>query len=428
MQRFVRHVRWSVAPLIAATVVAACGSSSGGSATSSGTSGSATSSGTSGSTGGASASSSSSTTTRSFKGTIKVAVISDLTGPSSIGAGTQGILAMFDSVNASGGIDGYKIVPTEYDTASDPATAVQAVRHAIAAKPAAVVSGSFSIGSGLPTLAASGIPAIGDGGASGWIGHGSLFSIVGDQTVHTSDTSLLIAKKYAGATKIALIGSSYSSLAQKALEADASKVGVQIVLKDVGLPIAPTSAEFLSAAEQMKSDGAQAVIDSGSEGLSELQIDLNQLGTKAKVVTNDEYSTPSPRENGLIFTDAWANPYVTDDPGIEAYKAAMQKFGYGSLVKTNVWTPLRWAEADLLVTALKTAGPPFSNAAVVKALSETKNFTAGGVVPPASYPQLQQTGDHCQAVMEVEGTKWVSLINGSNPFICGAPSQALKSS
>ena len=431
MQRFLGHARWSVAVLVVIGV-AACGSSSSSSSSASGgSSGAAGSSGGSTSAAGSSTSSSGgsgqSSSTHAFKGTIKVAVIADETGPSSIGAGTQGFLAYFDSVNASGGVDGYKIVPTQYDTASDPASAVQAVRHAIAGKPTAVVSGSFSIGSGLPTLATSGIPAVGDGGASGWTGHKSLFSVVGDQTVHSSDAPLVIAKKYAGATKVGLIGSSYSSLQQQALIKDAPKLGMQIVMKDVGLPIAPTSAEFLSAAEQMKSDGAQAVIDSGSEGLSELQIDLNQLGVKAKVVANDEYSTPSTKEDGLMFTDEWANPYVTNDPGMAAYAAAMNKFGYGSVIKTNVWTPLRWAQADLLVTALKKAGPPFSSAAVVKALAATKGFTAGGVVPSASFPQFQQTGGHCQAVMEVEGTQWKSLANGSNPFICGAPSQALGS-
>jgi hypothetical protein len=194
-------------------------------------------------------------------------------------------------------------------------------------------------------------------------------------------------------------------------------------MKDVGLSLVPTSAQFLATAEQIKSSGAGAVVDLGVEGVSQLQVDLNQLGAKASVIATD-FSPATSNENGLLFSLPWAEPYISGDPGITQYTAAMNKYGYGNLLDTASYAPFRWAQAALLVQALKTAGPPFSQAAVVKALSETKNFTANGVVPPVSFPEFQTIGGHCQTVMQVVNGQWKALINGPSPFVCGGQSTA----
>ena len=393
---------WCAAAAVVVVAVAACGSSASPASTSA---------------------SSGSSSARSYKGTINIGVVSDFTGDLEVASNMQGALAYFDYVNANGGVDGYKIAVQEYDTQSSPATAVQAIRRAIAAKPTAILGASFVATSGLPTLAASGIPAVGDGFAPGWTGHKTLFPAGGDLTTHLSDVYYVVAKKFGGSAKVALVGSAIDAGDQANLIQQTSRAGVKLVLKDLNLGLTPTSAQFLAAAEQIKSSGAGAVVDLGVEGLAQLQVDLNQLGVKVKSLATD-FSAATTSENGLIFSIPWAGPYVTGDPGITQYVAAMKKYGYGSLIASAAYAPFRWAQAALLVHALQVAGAPFSHAAVVKALSETKNFTADGVIPPVSFPAFQTIGGHCQSVMEVVDGEWKSLINGSSPFICGGPSLA----
>lgn len=422
MDKMVRYMKGLAVAGVAAVAVAACGSSN----SHSGGSGGSTTSGASGTTSSASAGGGSTTSASggggSFKGTIKVSVVTDVTGNLSVASNMQGALAYFDTVNASGGVDGYKIVPTEYDTQSTPSVAVQAFRRAISANPAAIVGGSFVAGSSLTTLAQSGIPSVGDGFAAGWTGHSTLFPIAGDEATHLSDVLLVVDKKYGNASKIALLGGSIDAADEKNLIGQAPSAGVQLVMKDLSAPLVPTAAQFLQMAEQVKSSGAQGVVALGVENLSQLQIDLNQLGAHVAVITVD-LSPATTKENGLIYSDPWAAAYVKNDPGITAYLAAMKKYGYSKLITTTAYGPVRWAQAALLVQALKKAGPPFSHAAVVKALSETKGFTADGVVPKVSYPAFQKIGDNCQVVLKVINGQWVSQINGSYPFVCGGPSK-----
>ena len=357
----------------------------------------------------------------SFKGTIKVGVVADLTGPLSVASDMQGALAYFDKVNAAGGVDGYKIVPTEYDTQSSPSAAVQAFRRAIAAKPAAIIGSSDVAASALPALAQSGIPSVGDGFAPGWTGHKNLFPIEGDQVGHYSNVMLVVQKLYGHATKIALLGGTVGLPDAKNVLAQASKSGVQIVMQDMDVPLVPTSAQFLSLAEQIKASGAQGVVGLGVAGQSQLQIDLNQLGADTTVIATD-FGAATTSENGLLYSNSWAEPYVKHDPGMNAYIAAMRKYGYGKLVYTTAYGPIKWAMAALLVQGLKKAGPPFSRKAVIKVLGKTKNFTANGVVPDASFPAFQKIGTSCQVVLKVVNGQWVSEKNNAYPFVCGGPS------
>jgi ABC-type branched-subunit amino acid transport system substrate-binding protein len=362
-----------------------------------------------------------------FKGSIKIGLISDFTGNLEIASNYQGALAYIDHVNASGGVDGYKLVVKEFDAQSSPTTAVQAVRQAIAYKPAGIIGASFVIGSGLPTLAASGIPTVGDGFVAGWTGHKSLFPVNGDFATHESVVDLEIAKTYAKSTKVAFIGSAIDAPQQKVLLAHAAAAGITFVLKDFSEQLVPTSPQYLSMAQQIKQSGAGAVVDFGIENMAALQADLNQLGASNIKIIGSDIPPATAASNGLLYGLPWATNYVTGDPGISTYIGAMRRFGYGSDIATGAYAPFRWAQAALLVQGLAAAGPPFSKAKVVKALSHVRNFTAGGIIAPASFPAYQTVGGTCDNVGAVVNGKWKSLINGPHPFICGNKSYAATS-
>ena len=392
MRQVLRHMRWSVVAVVLAIV---------------------------GSVGVAGASAATAHKKVKFKGSVTVGLISDFTGDLEVASNYQGALAYIDHVNNTGGVDGYKIVVKQFDAQSSPTASVQAVRQAIAAHPVGIIGASFVIGSALPTLASSGIPTVGDGFVAGWTGHKSLFPVNGDFATHESIVDLLIAKKYGHTTKVAFIGSAIDAPQQKVLVNHASQAGITFVMKDFSEQLVPTSPQYLSMAQQIKSSGAGAVVDFGIENMAALQTDLNQLGASNIKVIGSDIPPATASANGLLYGLPWATNYVTGDPGVTAYVNAMKANGYANDIATGAYAPFRWAQAALLVQGLEAAGPPFKKAAVVKALSHVTNFTAGGIIAPASFPLYQTYGGRCDNVGQVVNGQWKSLINGAQPFICG---------
>jgi branched-chain amino acid transport system substrate-binding protein len=362
-------------------------------------------------------------------------MVADLTGAFSPVTGLQGAYAYIDSVNAAGGVDGYKIVATTYDAASSPATALQAFRRAIADNPAAILEATIPDASALPLVAQSGIPAIGAGFVPGWTGHPTMFSPIGDVSTHLSDMWLLMLKHYAGATKIAVVTSPLEKADAELTASLGPAAGVKIVMDDTGEPNILTSASALSLAQRLKSAGATGVVMYGIEtGESLTQADLNQLGGGVTVAQPGEFGPALIKEfgariNGELYGEAWVPPYVTGDPGLQEFMAAMNKYGYGSLIYTAPNNSLRYAQMKMLVEqGLKPAGAPFTHAAVVNSLSTLKNYTADGLLPNTTYPKFQQVGENCLSVMKVVNGQWVSLTNGTFPFFCGGPSLPTPSS
>jgi ABC-type branched-subunit amino acid transport system substrate-binding protein len=181
-----------------------------------------------------------------FKGTIHVALVSDFTGDLQVASNTVGATAYFASVNAQGGVDGYKIVVKDFDTQSSPTNAATAMRAAIGSHPTAIVGSSFVLGAGLPLAAQSGLPVVGDGFAPGYSGHKNMFPAFGDEAGAVSDFEFAAAKKYAGASKVALLGSSLYASDLQRLVADAPKAGVDLVMQDLTLPLVLRSWRRLS--------------------------------------------------------------------------------------------------------------------------------------------------------------------------------------
>jgi branched-chain amino acid transport system substrate-binding protein len=396
---------------VVALVIAACGSSDSNSTSSS-------SAGASGST--------STAAKPASKGTVKVSVVADQTGPFAPASGVEGMLAYFDQANAAGGVDGYKIDIKKYDSQSSPAGALQAFRKAIADKPAAIISATIGASSAIPTLAKTGIPGVGEGFVPGWTGHPTLFSPVGDVSAHLSDVWLRVLKSE-GATKIALLTSPIEKGDQELMSQQAGAAGVTIAMKDTGLPATLSSADALSVSQRIKSSGADGVLIFGLQGGTQVQANLNQLGVKAKVLETSEFGPAvvqqfGPRVNDMLFAGVFTSPYTTDNKGVSDYQAAMKKYGY----EKSLYAPyaiLRYGQAKMLVEqGLKTAGAPFDNAAVVKSLAALKNYTGDGLLPNTSFPEYQQAGSKCLSVTKIVNGKWVGQKTGAFPYVCGGPS------
>jgi ABC-type branched-subunit amino acid transport system substrate-binding protein len=124
----------------AAITLAACSSSSGGSSSSSGSSGSSSS-----------------------KAAYKVAIVGDLTGPSSSAVipFIQGTEAYFHNLNAHGGVNGHQIdYGTPIDGQSTTTGAVTAIKSAIASQPTIIVGELTGLAAGEDLLSTAKIPTL----------------------------------------------------------------------------------------------------------------------------------------------------------------------------------------------------------------------------------------------------------------------------
>ena len=352
--------------------------------------------------------------------TIHVAVIEDVSGSFAPISGAQPSLAFIKNLNAHGGLDGYKVVPTVYDGASTPAGTLQAARHAAQGKPAAILMGSWNASSANAYLATTGIPVVGFGALGGYQGYHNVFSDIGEASVHTSNVWLR-ALTLRGDKKIALLQTTLETAQDNLLQKLAAGAGATVVYNNSSLPYPVDSPTALSLAQDVKNSGANGVY--AADGGDLVQADLNQLGGSHVTVLEVSAFGPSvisqwgSKVNGMVFGSAFASAYVKNS-SVAQYVAEMKKYGYSKYTYNNPYAIEHYAATKMLFYGMQKAGPPFRASATVAALNKLHNYTAGGLLPYVSYPAWHKIGSSCIATATVTNGQWVSDKNGANPFIC----------
>jgi len=354
------------------------------------------------------------------KGSLKVALIEDMTGAFAPISGPQPSQAFIKDLNDNGGLDGYKIEETVYDGQSTPAGTLQAARRAAQDKPAAILMGSWNASSANEFLATTGLPVVGFGALGGYAGHDNIFSDIGEASVHSSDVWMKILKEK-GATKVAILNTSIQAKFGALLKKLAPKVGVEIVYDNETLPYPVDSPTALSLARAVKKSGATGVF--AAAGGEQVQANLNQLGHKASVLEVSAFGPAVLKQwgdkvNGMIFGSAFASAYVKDNPAVTKYVADMKKYGFEKFTYNNPYAIEHYAATKMLFDAMKTAGAPFDAKATVGALNSLDRYTADGLLPYVSFPKWHDIGNDCVSTATVSDGEWVADQSGTEPFIC----------
>jgi ABC-type branched-subunit amino acid transport system substrate-binding protein len=349
---------------------------------------------------------------------ITIDIITDLTGPYAGQAGPTPALAYIKRVNAKGGVDGRRITVHTYDGQSNAAATLAAARRAIQDKPAGIVLQAFLSTSAVAALGPTGIPVVGFGAFPGWTGHANVFSVVGDITTHNSDAWLRVLTKL-GRTKLALAGVSEPDL--NLLRKLAPAAGAKIVYFNPGLGISVDAPTALSVAQAIKAAGADGLVVLGVGGPA-IQANLTQLNADVIVEEPSEFGPAVVKQygdkvDGMIFSGAFAQVYTTKNKGIAQFKSDMTRFGYAKNIYLPSAPPI-YASTQMLLDALAKVGAPFANKRTVAQLNRTRNFTAGGIIPRATFPKWHTIGTDCLSSSVVRNGKWAGLQSGSFPFTC----------
>jgi ABC-type branched-subunit amino acid transport system substrate-binding protein len=308
---------------VAGLALAGCSSSKGGSTTNSSSSG-----------GGSSSSSSAPAPT--FKGEIKIGMIGDTTVVSAVGnpepERLSAMNAHFDAVNATGGINGYKLVLDFCDEKGDPNIATTCARKFVADKVVAEVSTLSVFGQKYnPVLQAAGIDRIGP--------------LVASVAEYTSPNNFLLSggaiSMYEGAIlQAAQNGAKSFYLLGTATEGSDSLIGLlKPVAGKAGLkwagnafipPGTPDVSSYVTAAQ--KSGADVVLLTFGPDGTQQVLKTAVQLGATFRVASAAESFSPevisSVGADKKIITDALLvtpNPPLTstDIPAVKQYLAEM---------------------------------------------------------------------------------------------------------
>jgi hypothetical protein len=359
--------------------------------------------------------------------TINLALVADITGlTSAISNPTLYTTeAAINEVNAKGGVNGYTFKYNVYDGQGSPAGGLNAARQIIADHPFAVIgAGSQGLDGGLATLDAAKLPVVGDGDSLNWSNRPYIFSISGNILTQNT-TSALDELRKLGKAKIGITGGTINPIAVSTWEQMVPFAGGQLCFGRTGID-GTNTATLVAVAHELISAHCQAIVNPTLyPGVEALQAALNQLGAN---ITEVEFGDIGPAVvqqygksiNNMIYTNLFASPYATDDPGVQQYLAAMAKYEPGH--QTQCFCIKGYADGLWFLEGfnkMTANGEAPSAAGLVAALNSTTGFDANGLVPALQEPEFHTVGALCQSYSVIKNGQWQSLIPGPNPFLCG---------
>lgn len=304
--------------------------------------------------------------------TIKVALVTSLTGSDSSNSVTipKGFAARIAAQNAAGGVDGRKITYIVEDDQSSPTAAATAAGSAVNAGAFAVDYNSpFTFGA-IKYLTQAGIPVVGSAyDGPEWSEpqtFPNMFSwtpvIYASNPVYTTDAQFI---KNEGGTRVASVGygiSPSSSATAKGMGPAAKAVGITAPYINSSLPFG--TVDTTAIALQMKSENVDALygpIDPNT--LLAILTTAKAAGVNLKVTDmstgygEDFLTQPTAlqaAQNAFMITNSQV-PVELNTPATMAEQAAFAKYEGFTGVPDFGWTQ-GYASADLLIKGLEVAG------------------------------------------------------------------------
>lgn len=368
--------------------------------------------------------------------TIKIGIVTDVTGvnSSSFGTAAAAMEARFKQINATGGIDGRKIVWVVGDTTSSPTGAETAVKDLIENQGAfAIAELSPEFSPAAPYLQQAGIPVTGiplDGPEWFEQPNTNMFSVEGNGTPTGgpvySDGGFY---KAIGAKKISYV------------EADAAAAitegnGVYESIKRDGLQacdktIVPIGGvNFTAFALSFKSDGCDTAVSANvlasslamatalhQAGLDHVKI-VFEAGPSQQIYQNAQDEAAA---NGAYFLGGELSSATYSNAASKAFLAALKKYdpaytgGLPDLGQAD-----GWGVANLMVEGLQVAGKNPTRQSFITNLRKVTDWTDSGLsAQPINFVHFgQNPPEQCFTYVQFVNKKFVPFPKDGKPF-CG---------
>lgn len=416
-----RPVRLAAAA-VALSVLAACSSSAGGSGGASGNSGGSGGSGSDGSGSG--------------RGDITIGLVTSTTGPASatLKGVVDGAKARFDQQNAAGGVNGHQINLVVGDDGGTPQGAQTAVNNLIQQKHAfALIFMSVVTQTAYRVAQQQDVPVVGgalDGPEWGTKPNTNMVSVGGNQAAYQPAYSFIddVAKD-AGATNMATLGIQgipSSIVDTKAVASSLRSVGIKVPYENYSLPLGTVDVgPTVLGMKKANTDGFYstmldntnfAIMTAAKQAGMTMKAPIMAVGYGQALLDS---KTTVDSGQGAILSTVQA-PVELKTKATLAEQAALKQYGgLSGVPDLNISDS--WMSADLIIAGLKNAGSNPTRASFLDALHNTKDWTAGGLLPQAPDLSLANFGKNpttkCSYFVQLKGSAFVPM-NGGKPY-CG---------
>jgi branched-chain amino acid transport system substrate-binding protein len=312
--------------------------------------------------------------------------------------------AWSDSVNASGGINGYPVKLIVLDDNNNPGTSLTDVKRLVTQDHVKAIVGDLSQVDTVwaSYVAAKGIPVIG--------GLSVQAPFLSNPDFFPSGTSLT-ALEYSFGLTVNKAGAKHLGAPYCAESPVCAEVAplLQAVGKLTGIrvttgPQSSTAPSYTAPCLQYKSEGVDALAPELPTATAQRFVDqCAAQGYRPKLVdylgaaSNGWFTDPN--FQGMLLTSATANPFDTSIPAVAAFRNALAKVAPNDLSPSNYngLAIYAWIAGELFVAAAKAAHitPSSTPADVTAGLYKLKAETLGGLTPPLSYTKGQPTFIPC---------------------------------
>lgn len=355
-----------------------------------------------------------------------VVIVASLSGASSsLGlSANAGYQAVFDTVNAAGGVKGHKIRFQVLDDQSSTTVAQQVAIQAVSSKPTAIMDGTTSSGlaNRMPTYETAKRVVLSNEAISfgffPW-----LYSDV-TTTKQSAYSGYSMAKVVLGGSlqgkKVAFVAANTPAdvadepVLSALLQADGATLSTS-VMQPLGAP------SFTSGAANIIASGAQDVIlfDTPPDGIVETNA-LRSAGYTGPITSN--WGAANNTEITTLADSNWYGQYIAPPvvPGTVMYKT-VQKF-HLEFGLTGGEFGKAWGLAYMLVDALKTCGFPCGTRSLEIHLNKLGKFTAPG---NAQFGPYEVSGTVHNVLLTSQLYTWnattKTVVRYGKPFSVGAP-------
>jgi branched-chain amino acid transport system substrate-binding protein len=361
---------------------------------------------------------------------IKVGIISDLTGPaSSTFADTPAAMeARFKQINAAGGVNGRQIVWSVADTTSSPTAAATAAKELVQTRGVFLVSEVSALLFGASSyLQQTGVPVVGsslDGPEWYEQPNTNMFNISGNDSPDEPGYTDGGFWKSVGATKISFIASNTPSSTRgiNPFKAVMKADGLSVCDDDI-VPLGGVS--FTTYALSFKSAGCNAaecscVLSSSlavstalqQEGLTNVKV-VYAAGPSNGVFSNsaDKAAANGALFPGTAYTNAAGQTFLN---GLKQYDPSYT----GGL--PDLGAMLGWEVANLTIEGLQQAGQNPTRSSFITNLRKVSSWTDNGLAPaPVNFQNFGQAPPQvCATYVQFLNNQFVPYPSSGAPF-CG---------
>jgi branched-chain amino acid transport system substrate-binding protein len=333
---------------------------------------------------------------------ITVGGIYDETGPVDATVERDVVRSYFNQVNAAGGVKGRKLRLLDCDSAFDPSRAHQCSQRLLSQKILSVVGWTSPSGEEPETkfLTGQGVPVIGGLSVPAQFSSPLAYPTMASLELHGTAMGHHAKDLNVQAPGVIIVNVNFIAPLQQAMLKALQEEGIKPVdVEQVDI----TKADYSDIIVKMRAAGAKSIL-AGLDPFSYARMfqAMERQNFKVPVLgfgldkksANDAYGSFIDGAESLIpFKEAF-DPGVANDPDVQEYFGAVQRYFPNQAKALDVYTEAQWVAAKVFVEGLKRIPGAVTHQSLVAALNTLKGFQPG-LIPSVTYGPGNHDPNHC---------------------------------